>query len=94
MRSTGAKVAPCARVPQGKPEGERRLLNMLEAMDKEGFGNCSNEYECEAVCPKEVKISNIARMNREFLLANFFGKAEPKSSVTHLKSTPDIPEDE
>ena len=94
MLFTAAKISQFALLPQGHPERSRRALNMLEAMDKEGFGNCSNEYECEAVCPKEVKISNIARMNREFLLANLFGKTEPKSATTHLKSTPDIPEDE
>ena len=47
---------------------------MIEAIDKEGFGNCTNEYECEAVCPKDINVSNIARMNREFLLANFLSK--------------------
>jgi succinate dehydrogenase / fumarate reductase iron-sulfur subunit len=78
MLFTGAKVSQLALLPQGHPERERRVLSMLEAMDKEGFGNCSNEYECEAVCPKEVKVANIARLNREFLLANFLGKAEPK----------------
>lgn len=93
MLFTGAKVSQLALLPQGAPERERRVLNMLEAMDKEGFGNCSNEYECEAVCPKEVKVTNIARMNREFLLANFFGKAEPKSAATRLISTPDVPEE-
>ena len=94
MLFTGAKVSQLALLPQGAPERQKRALCMLEAMDREGFGNCSNEYECEAVCPKEVKVSNIARLNREFLLANLFGKSEPKAPVTHLKSTPDIPEDE
>jgi len=47
---------------------------MVDAMDKQGFGNCTNEYECEAVCPKDIKVANIARMNREFLLANLFSK--------------------
>jgi len=94
MLFTGAKLSQLALLPQGGPERERRALTMLAAMDREGFGNCSNEYECEAVCPKEVKVSNIARLNREFLLANFFGKAEPDLAPAHLKSTPDIPEDE
>ena len=94
MLFTGAKLSQFALLPQGHPERQRRVLNMLETMDNEGFGNCSNEYECEAVCPKEVKVANIARMNREFLLANFFGKAEPAAVAAHLKSTPDIPEDE
>ena len=95
MLFTAAKVSQLALLPQGRPERQRRGLSMLEAMDNEGFGNCSNEYECEAVCPKEIKVSNIARMNREFLLANLFGKAEPAAACSaNLKSTPDIPEDE
>lgn len=94
MLFTGAKISQLALLPQGAPERHKRALCMLEAMDREGFGNCSNEYECEAVCPKEVKVSNIARLNREFLLANLFGKTEPNAPVAHLKSTPDIPEDE
>jgi len=94
MLFTGAKISQLALLPQGKPERERRALCMLEAMDRENFGNCSNEYECEAVCPKEVKVSNIARLNREFLLANLFGKAEPKAAARHLVSAPDTPEDE
>lgn len=74
MLFTGAKISQLALLPQGGPERARRALAMVEAMDAEGFGNCGNEYECEAVCPKEVKVANIARMNREFLLANFLSK--------------------
>lgn len=74
MLFTGAKISQLALLPQGAPERHMRALNMVKAMDKEGFGNCTNEYECEAVCPKEVKVSNIARMNREFLLANLLSK--------------------
>jgi len=74
MLFTGAKISQLALLPQGGPERARRALGMVEAMDKEGFGNCSNEYECEAVCPKDVKVANIARMNREFLLANLLSK--------------------
>jgi succinate dehydrogenase / fumarate reductase iron-sulfur subunit len=74
MLFTGAKISQLALLPQGGPERAARALNMVAAMDKEGFGNCTNEYECEAVCPKEVKVSNIARMNREFLLANLLSK--------------------
>jgi succinate dehydrogenase / fumarate reductase iron-sulfur subunit len=74
MLFTGAKISQLALLPQGKPEKAKRALAMVEAMDAEGFGNCTNEYECEAVCPKEVKVANIARMNREFLLANFLSK--------------------
>ncbi|MDA8243921.1 MAG: succinate dehydrogenase/fumarate reductase iron-sulfur subunit [Elusimicrobia bacterium] len=74
MLFTGAKISQLAMLPQGEPERRVRALNMVAAMDKEGFGNCTNEYECEAVCPKQIKAANIARMNREFLLANLFSK--------------------
>lgn len=74
MLFTGAKISQLALLPQGGPERARRALSMVEAMDREGFGNCSNEYECEAVCPKDVKVANIARMNREFLFANLTSK--------------------
>ncbi|OIO04856.1 MAG: hypothetical protein COX65_07390 [Elusimicrobia bacterium CG_4_10_14_0_2_um_filter_56_8] len=74
MLFVGAKISQLALLPQGAPERASRALNMVKAMDKEGFGNCTNEYECEAVCPKEIKAANIARMNREFLLANLFSK--------------------
>ncbi|MDD2805428.1 MAG: succinate dehydrogenase/fumarate reductase iron-sulfur subunit [Elusimicrobiales bacterium] len=74
MLFTGAKISQLALLPQGGPERAKRALEMVAAMDKEGFGNCTNEYECEAVCPKDVKVANIARMNREFLLANLVSK--------------------
>lgn len=60
-----AKVKHLAILPQGQPERQRRVLAMVEAMDEEGFGNCTNEYECEAVCPKEISVSHIAFLNRE-----------------------------
>jgi succinate dehydrogenase / fumarate reductase iron-sulfur subunit len=69
MLFTGAKVSHFALLPQGKPEAARRALSMLQKMDSLGFGNCSNEAECEAVCPKNIRISNIARFNREFVKA-------------------------
>jgi succinate dehydrogenase / fumarate reductase iron-sulfur subunit len=69
MLFVAAKVSQYALLPQGQPEREKRVLAMREAMDKEGFGHCTNEYECEAACPKGIKISNIARLNREFLRA-------------------------
>ncbi|MEA3307018.1 MAG: succinate dehydrogenase/fumarate reductase iron-sulfur subunit [Elusimicrobiota bacterium] len=74
MLFTAAKISQLALLPQGHPEKRERAINMVEAMDKAGFGNCTNEYECEAVCPKDIKVSNIARMNREFLIANFLSK--------------------
>ncbi|MDP3694854.1 MAG: succinate dehydrogenase/fumarate reductase iron-sulfur subunit, partial [Desulfocapsaceae bacterium] len=63
-----------SRLPQGQPERKERALAMVQAMDREGFGNCSNERECEAVCPKAISIRHVARMNREYLLASFFGE--------------------
>src|SRR6187431_573279 len=66
---TSAKITHMALLPQGEPEREPRVMRMVEQMETEGFGNCSNEGECEAVCPKEISISNIARMHREYLKA-------------------------
>jgi len=71
MLFVGAKVSQYAHLPQGQQERVRRVKAMVAHMDKEGFGNCTNYYECEAVCPKEVKVEVIARMNREFLKASF-----------------------
>lgn len=62
-----AKISQFAYLPQGQPEAKARALAMIGQMDVEGFGNCSNHAECEAVCPKEISISNIAKMRREFL---------------------------
>lgn len=69
MLFTGAKVSQLCLLPQGQPERRQRALAMVETMDTEGFGNCSNEKECEAVCPKGISIRNIARLNREYLNA-------------------------
>jgi succinate dehydrogenase / fumarate reductase, iron-sulfur subunit len=65
----GAKIAHLALLPQGEPERSRRAAAMVAQMDAEGFGNCSNEGECEAVCPKEISMVNIARLRREFVRA-------------------------
>ena len=73
MLFTGAKISQFSLLPQGQPERKERAMAMVSAMDKEGFGNCTNERECEAVCPKGISISNIARMNREFMKASLFG---------------------
>jgi len=62
-----AKISHLAQLPQGQPERKRRASRMIETMDDEGFGNCSNHGECEAICPKGISISNIARMRREYL---------------------------
>jgi succinate dehydrogenase / fumarate reductase iron-sulfur subunit len=69
MLFVSAKVSQLALLPQGNPERESRVLNMVAQMDKEGFGNCTNTYACEAECPKEISVSNIARLNREYLTA-------------------------
>lgn len=70
MLFTSAKVSHLALLPQGEPERQTRVLNMVAQMDKEGFGACTNTGACEAVCPKEISISNIARMNSEYLSAS------------------------
>jgi succinate dehydrogenase / fumarate reductase iron-sulfur subunit len=64
-----AKISHLALLPQGQPERYRRVVAMINRADAEGFGSCSNEGECEAVCPKEIPISNIARMTREYVKA-------------------------
>jgi len=66
---TSAKVSHLALLPQGHVERYTRVVNMVDRHDAEGFGSCSNEGECEAVCPKEISITNIARMNREYVRA-------------------------
>ena len=75
MLFTSAKVSHLDLLPQGKIESERRVLAMVAQMDKEGFGACSNNYACEAECPKEISVSNIARLNRLYLKAELSHKA-------------------
>jgi succinate dehydrogenase / fumarate reductase, iron-sulfur subunit len=65
-----AKISHLALLPQGQVERTARVVNMISQADAEGFGSCSNEGECEAVCPKEISISNIARMTREYVKAS------------------------
>lgn len=69
---TGAKLAHLNRLPQGQPEKEQRTIAMVEQMQKEGFGDCSNHAECEAVCPVGISIASIAEMRKEYLKATFF----------------------
>jgi succinate dehydrogenase / fumarate reductase iron-sulfur subunit len=64
-----AKVAHLALLPQGQPERKSRVLSMVSQMDKEGFGSCTWTGACEAVCPKEIKVTNIARMHKDYLVA-------------------------
>ena len=66
MLFVSAKVSHLAHLPQGKPEAERRVTRMVKTMDEAGFGNCSNTYQCEAACPKEISVSHIAKLNREY----------------------------
>lgn len=70
MLFMSAKVTHLNLLPQGAPERYSRAKNMVLQMDKEGFGNCSNEYQCEAACPKGISVDNIAKMNKDFLAAN------------------------
>jgi succinate dehydrogenase / fumarate reductase, iron-sulfur subunit len=71
MLFVSAKVSQLALLPQGHPEKQSRALNMVAQMDKEGFGSCTNTGACEAECPKEISLTNIARLNREFIGAGF-----------------------
>lgn len=67
---TAAKIYQFSRIPQGQPERDRRVLNMIATHDAEGFGDCSNHGECEAVCPKSISIKTIAQMRRDYLVAS------------------------
>jgi succinate dehydrogenase / fumarate reductase, iron-sulfur subunit len=69
MLFVSAKVGQLNTLPQGKAEKDRRTLAMVRQMDKEGFGNCTNQYECEAACPKEISVRWITKLNRDFALA-------------------------
>ncbi|MBT3646813.1 MAG: succinate dehydrogenase/fumarate reductase iron-sulfur subunit [Flavobacteriales bacterium] len=70
MLFVSAKVSQLALLPQGQVERKDRVMNMVDQMDKEGFGNCTNTGACSIECPKEISLDNIARMNREFLIAS------------------------
>ena len=74
MLFVSAKVSQFALLPQGQPERERRVMRMVEQMDKEGFGNCTNTGACSVECPKGIDLTNIARMNRDFLKASVTGE--------------------
>jgi succinate dehydrogenase / fumarate reductase iron-sulfur subunit len=73
MLFTASKVTHLAMLPQGQVEAARRVCVMTEAMTQEGFGNCSNHYECQAACPKGIRVQFIAKLNREFIRAQFKG---------------------
>ncbi len=69
-----AKVAHLGLLPQGSPERKNRVMNMVAQMDKEGFGSCTNTGACEAVCPKEISITNIAYLNKEYMVAGLLSE--------------------
>ena len=76
MLFVAAKVAHLAQLPQGQPERYRRVLNMIKQHDEEGFGSCTNQFECEAVCPKEISVRFIAQLNRDYVRAAVLGSAK------------------
>lgn len=81
MLFTAAKVAHLARLPQGQVESAQRVVKMVEQMDAEGFGACTVHGECEAYCPKEISLENIALMNREYLKAKLFSDKKTPERV-------------
>jgi succinate dehydrogenase / fumarate reductase iron-sulfur subunit len=81
MLFVSAKVGQFSVLPQGQPERDRRVLAMVDTMDKEGFGNCTNQYECSAVCPKLISHDWIARLNREYMRASFKRSFFPESAA-------------
>ncbi len=76
MLFVAAKVSHLSLLPQGDPERKNRALAMVAQMDKEGFGGCSNTSACEAVCPKEISVNTIARLNQEYMRAGFAAERE------------------
>jgi len=73
MLFVAAKVSHLGLLPQGKPEQDRRVRAMVAQHDKEGFGSCTNQYECEAACPKRISVEFIAKLNRDYLKASVTG---------------------
>jgi len=81
MLFVAAKVSHLGLLPQGQPERDRRVLAMVQTMDESGFGNCTNQYECSAVCPKLITHDFIARLNRDYVAALFRSKFQPVSNT-------------
>ena len=81
MLFVAAKVSHLGLMPQGQPERGKRVLAMVQTMDEAGFGNCTNQYECSAVCPKTISHDFIARMNRDYMAALFRAKFKPVSNA-------------
>jgi len=80
MLFTAAKVSHLGLLPQGQPERRARVRGMVAQMDAEGFGACTNHFECEAACPKSISVRFIARMNRDYLVATLADRGEPTSA--------------
>lgn len=81
MLFVGSKVSQFSLLPQGQPERDSRVLSMVAKMDELGFGNCTNQYECSAACPKLISHDFIARMNNDYLKASFRAAFKPKSPI-------------
>jgi succinate dehydrogenase / fumarate reductase, iron-sulfur subunit len=79
MLYTGAKVSHLGLMPQGQPERWDRVRKMVAQMDAEGFGTCTNHYECEAACPKDISVEFIARLNRDYIKASLRDRGQPLS---------------
>ena len=80
MLFTSAKVTHLNSLPQGQPQRDERTLSMVAAMANEGFGSCTNYFECEAACPKKISVGFIAKMNREYLAASVAAEPEKAES--------------
>jgi succinate dehydrogenase / fumarate reductase iron-sulfur subunit len=80
MLFTAAKLAHLHNLPQGQPERANRTLSMVDAMDAAGFGNCTNHYECEAACPKNISRETMAMMYRDYAKAMLAGRGDKKAS--------------
>ena len=86
MLFVSAKISQFALLPQGRIEAKERVRAMVEKMDELGFGNCSNTGACEAECPKQIKITNIARLNREYYKASEDDCLYSKTGILYLHS--------
>src|SRR3989441_8352768 len=82
MLFTAAKITHLNSLPQGQPQRDQRTLSMVAAMDREMFGGCTNMGECQAVCPKEITIAFIARLNHDLLAASFKGRKPPRTAAS------------
>lgn len=83
MLFVAAKAGQLALLPQGQPERLQRTVEMVKQMEQEGFGHCSNHYECEAACPKNISVSYIAQLNRDFMQATFMSKEYVRQTECH-----------